>query len=347
MPTTSKPPKMWTAPPPAGFTFFTIDPSPEVDGQADDYAEPPNYEPNSPPSPTDIDWVDKYRAKKSNSKPATSSTLDAQPVIARRRQIRPRHQYHGLELARTSKAATKNSARTMKSNSPSMKPPQPTTLAEHYIIADQVRCGGMKLVSLAPRFVGDFEKGVDYKRGRATAGFEKALADHAAIPEQLGPYKLSLHSGSDKLSIYALRPAPPEGMFHVKTAGTSYLEALRVVARHDEPLFRASSISPAAAMMWTKQHITSAQRSPRCRRPPIVKDPRKLEDLYLERWENVPPGCGFTQPGRQILHCTFGSTLTHPRYKTAIQAVVAAHPATCQEVLRDHFVRHLKALQSQ
>ena len=29
-----------------------------------------------------------------------------------------------------------------------------------------------------------------------------------------------------------------EGRFHVKTAGTSYLEALRVVARHDEALFR-------------------------------------------------------------------------------------------------------------
>ena len=40
---------------------------------------------------------------------------------------------------------------------------QPTTLAEHYIIADQCLQGGMKLVSLAPRFIGDFEKGVDFK----------------------------------------------------------------------------------------------------------------------------------------------------------------------------------------
>ncbi len=40
---------------------------------------------------------------------------------------------------------------------------QPTTLAEHYIIADQCLRGGMKLVSLAPRYIGDFEKGVDYK----------------------------------------------------------------------------------------------------------------------------------------------------------------------------------------
>ena len=45
---------------------------------------------------------------------------------------------------------------------------QPTTLAEHYIIADQCLKGGMRLVSLAPRYIGDFEKGVDYK-GDASA----------------------------------------------------------------------------------------------------------------------------------------------------------------------------------
>ena len=51
---------------------------------------------------------------------------------------------------------------------------QPTTLAEHYIIADQCLGRGMKLVSLAPRFVGTLEKGVDYI-GDVTE-FEKSLA---------------------------------------------------------------------------------------------------------------------------------------------------------------------------
>ena len=94
----------------------------------------------------------------------------------------------------------------------------------------------MKLVSLAPRYIGDFEKGVDYKGD--VAALEQSLNDHAAIARHLGPYKLSLHSGSDKLSMYAAFARATRGMFHVKTAGTSYLEALRVVARHDEALFR-------------------------------------------------------------------------------------------------------------
>ena len=113
---------------------------------------------------------------------------------------------------------------------------QPTTLAEHWIIADQCRERGIKLVSLAPRYVGDFEKGVDYKGDLES--FERSLADHAAIAECLGPYKLSLHSGSDKLSIYSAFARLTRGRFHVKTAGTSYLEALRVVARHEPGLFR-------------------------------------------------------------------------------------------------------------
>ena len=81
---------------------------------------------------------------------------------------------------------------------------------------------------LAPRFPGRFEKGVDYI-GDVDA-FEADVAIHAAIARQFGPYKLSIHSGSDKFSIYGIAASQTEGLLHVKTAGTSYLEALRVVA---------------------------------------------------------------------------------------------------------------------
>ena len=113
---------------------------------------------------------------------------------------------------------------------------QPTSLAEHFIIADQFRRQGLKLTSVAPKFWGEFEKGVDYKGD--IGKFERSLSDHALLARELGPYKLSLHSGSDKLSLYPILARATNGCFHVKTAGTSYLEALRVVARHDEPLFR-------------------------------------------------------------------------------------------------------------
>jgi hypothetical protein len=69
-----------------------------------------------------------------------------------------------------------------------------------------------------------------------------------------------------------------------------------------------------------------------------------LEQLYLQRWADVPEGRGFTAPGRQILHCTFGSVLTHANHGPAIRDILATHRDSYAEVLEEHFARHLKAL---
>lgn len=55
---------------------------------------------------------------------------------------------------------------------------------------------------------------------------------------ELGGYKLSVHSGSDKFSVYPILAEATRGAIHLKTAGTSYLEALRAVAEADIDLFR-------------------------------------------------------------------------------------------------------------
>ena len=78
--------------------------------------------------------------------------------------------------------------------------------------------------------------------------------------------------------------------------------------------------------------------------PGDVLDATGLEQTYLERWSDVPDGLGFTEPGRQILHCTFGSTLTDPEVGPAIRSLLEDHPDTYTEVLADHFSRHLAAL---
>ena len=62
------------------------------------------------------------------------------------------------------------------------------------------------------------------------------------------------------------------------------------------------------------------------------------------RWSDVPEGKGFTEPGRQILHCTFGSTLNHPEFGPAIRSLLEANLDAYTEILADHFSRHLKAL---
>ena len=93
----------------------------------------------------------------------------------------------------------------------------PTSPAEHYWVASELQRLGVAWVSLAPRFVGRFEKGVDYIGDLGE--LETDVAAHAAIARHFGPYKLSLHSGSDKFSVYPIAARLAKGLVHLKTAG--------------------------------------------------------------------------------------------------------------------------------
>jgi tagaturonate epimerase len=111
-----------------------------------------------------------------------------------------------------------------------------TTPIDHFYIATELHRLGVSWVSLAPRFVGEFEKGIDYLGDRAE--FEADVDVHAAIARHLGDYKLSVHSGSDKYSIYDAVASGTRDRLHLKTSGTSYLVALETIAAADPELMR-------------------------------------------------------------------------------------------------------------
>jgi hypothetical protein len=324
----------------AGFTFFTIDPSDNVDEHADGYDET-TLRDKFASVRDQIDWFDNYLGRDIKLATGTSVGLDEEACM------RCAVKYgaainHAIAVADHIRSVHEAAGRNHEIELSVDETEQPTTLAEHYIIADQCVRRGMQLVSLAPRFVGDFEKGVDYKGDAAE--LEASLNEHAAIADLLGPYKLSLHSGSDKVSMYTALARATKGRFHVKTAGTSYLEALRVVARHDEPLFRQIVDFSRSRYDTDKATYHVAATNKAVKPGSDITDAVELEKVYLERWEDVPAGMGFTEPGRQILHCTFGSVLTHADFGPAVQAVLEANPETYKEVLADHFSRHLVAL---
>ena len=325
-----------------GFTFFTIDPSDHVDPYADGYDELTLRDKFTGVS-TEIDWIHKYHNRTIRLPTGTSIELDEQACL--RAAVKyGRSLNHALELADHIAKVCEGWSQDHEIELSVDETEQPTTLAEHYIIADQCLTRGMKLVSLAPRFIGDFEKGVDYKGN--VSSLERSLGDHAAIAELLGPYKLSLHSGSDKLSIYPALARATNGRFHVKTAGTSYLEALRVVARHDPRLFRR--VIDFARTRYDQDKATYHVSATLATVPPPseIADAIQLEQIYLEVWSMVEPGRGFTQPGRQILHCTFGSVLKDPQLGPLVRQVVEENVNTYTEILADHFGRHLDALRA-
>ena len=324
----------------AGFTFFTIDPSDHVDQQADNYDEQ-TLRDKFAQVRDQIDWWDTYLGKEVTLSTGTTISLDKEACLRCAVKYGPAIN-HAVDLAAHIRQVQESADREYEIELSVDETDQPTTLPEHYMVADQCLQNGMKLVSLAPRFIGDFEKGVDYKGN--VAALEKSLNNHAAIARQLGPYKLSLHSGSDKLSIYAALARATKGQFHVKTAGTSYLEALRVVLRLDEPLFRRIIDFCRERYDTDKAtyHVSASLMS--VPGPSELSDSVELEKAYLQRWSDVPPGKGFTAPGRQILHCTFGSVLTHPELGKLVLDVLTAHPDLYTEILAEHFERHLQAL---
>jgi len=326
----------------AGFTFFTIDPSDHVDQQADDYDET-TLRNHYATAQNDAPWFDDYLGKQINLSTGTVVELD-ETACMRAAVKYGRAIQEALQLATYIRQTSETNNRPYEIELSVDETDQPTTLAEHYIIADQSLQGGMKLVSLAPRFIGEFEKGVDYK-GDLSA-LETSLADHAAIADLLGPYKISLHSGSDKLSMYGPLAKATKGRFHVKTAGTSYLEALRVVARHQPEIFRQIIAFSRSRYNEDKATYHVSATLDDAPEPTAEISDEQLEREYLELWSEVPQGIGFTRPGRQILHCTFGSVLTDSRLGPAVRSCLESYPDTHRDILADHFSRHLEALQS-
>lgn len=87
-------------------------------------------------------------------------------------------------------------------------------------------------------------------------------------------------------------------------------------------------------------HATNASVPP----PADVPEDHDLVGLYLEHWDDVPQNRGFTQSGRQILHCTFGSVMSDQGFSEPIRKILREHPDDHREILTDHFGRHLTAL---
>ena len=105
---------------------------------------------------------------------------------------------------------------------------------ELLIILAAIADEGIPVQTIAPKFSGRFNKGVDYVGD--VAQFEREMAlDVAAIAYAVKQYglpdnlKLSVHSGSDKFSIYPAIHATMKRFnvgVHLKTAGTTWLEEL-------------------------------------------------------------------------------------------------------------------------
>lgn len=210
-----------------------------------------------------------------------------------------------------------------------------TTVQDHVFVATELKNRGVQWQSLAPKFTGQFQKGIDYIGDRDE--FERQFARHALIASKLGPYKVSVHSGSDKFSIFPLVGRQTGGYFHLKTAGTSWLEAVRVIAVRNPALYR---LMHAFALERFEQDRASYH---------VTTDLNKVPQLESLTDEQLPGLMDEIDP-RQLLHITYGSLLSTKDsggayvYRDQIYQTLYDYEEDYYEALRSHIGRHIDTL---
>ena len=203
-----------------------------------------------------------------------------------------------------------------------------TTAAAHYFVVRELDKRDVKLNSMAPRFVGEFQKGIDYIGD--VAAFRENFRMHARIADLFG-YKLSLHSGSDKFSVFPIVAQETMGRFHVKTSGTSWLEAARVIAKHNPKLYRDMHRKALDNVTNGQEHY-------------VVKcNPLKIRPLDSLRDEELASLMD-EEDARQLIHITYGYIISDPELKERILKTLNTYDAEYRKALLKHFSHHLELL---
>ncbi len=229
----------------------------------------------------------------------------------------------------------------------------PQTPVELLFILAAVAEQNIPVQTIAPKFTGRFNKGVDYvgDLGQFAKEFEQDVAvinftiKEFNLPENL---KLSVHSGSDKFSIY--RPIKSvlksfDSGVHLKTAGTTWLEELIGLAEAGgEGLEIAKEI-----------YIKAFSRYDELAKPyatVIDIDSSKLpEPDEVKQWDGPTYACTLRHDQNHELYNSNFRQLLHVAYKVAaemgesyISVLAENEEIVAKNVTENIFERHLKLL---
>ena len=227
----------------------------------------------------------------------------------------------------------------------------PQTPVELLIILAALADEGIPVQTIAPKFSGRFNKGVDYAGDPAQFEREFTLdiavihwaVKHFPLPENL---KLSVHTGSDKFSIYPLIHKALQRFHagvHLKTAGTTWLE---------EMIGLAEAGGDALTMAKEIYAEAYAHCDELCKPYATVIDidhsklpmPEEVNGWSSEQFTNalrhIPDHPGFNPNLRQLLHVGFKiAAKMGDRY---IQLLEANEEVIAKNVTENIFERHIR-----
>ena len=229
----------------------------------------------------------------------------------------------------------------------------PQTPVELLVILAAIADGGIPIQTIAPRFSGRFNKGVDYAGD--VARFEKEFNDDLAIIRFAvrkynlpGNLKLSVHSGSDKFSIYGpMRRALErfDAGLHIKTSGTTWLEEVIGLAEAGGDGLALAKEIYAGALDHVKELCAPYA-------PVIDIDYKKLPSKEIvSRWTSEQFVAALRHDPRNTLYNPHVRQLLHVGYKIAAQmgdryldALKRHEDFVSRNVTMNLYERHLKPL---
>ena len=227
----------------------------------------------------------------------------------------------------------------------------PQKPAELLLILAALADAGVPLATIAPKFTGRFNKGVDYVGDPRIFAREleqdmaviRYAIDAFGLPAEL---KLSLHSGSDKFSIYG---AVYDAMMkmntglHLKTAGTTWLE---------EVIGLAESGGDALALVKEMYTEAYAHRDELCAPyaavididPALLPSPAEAQRWTTEQWAGAlrhdPASPEYNRGLRQLMHVAFKiAAKMGPRY---IAMLEQHEERVAENVTANLFDRHIR-----
>jgi tagaturonate epimerase len=229
----------------------------------------------------------------------------------------------------------------------------PQTPPELLLILAALADEKVPVQTIAPKFTGRFNKGVDYVGNLAQ--FEKEFRDDLAViafairkfglPSNL---KLSVHSGSDKFSLYApMRRAIREtgAGLHLKTAGTTWLEEVIGLAEAGgDGLDLAKEIYAKA--LTKKEELCAPYATvidiDTARLPSAETVKSWTAEQFVSALRHDPKNPAFNSSFRQLLHVGFKiAALMGERYLKMLKTCEAS---ISRNVTGNLYDRHLKPL---
>lgn len=228
---------------------------------------------------------------------------------------------------------------------------RPQVPAELLIILAAIADEGIPIQTIAPKFTGRFNKGVDYE-GNVAKFAEEFANDVATIAFAIKEYglpenlKLSVHSGSDKFSIY--RPIREtmkkfNAGVHLKTAGTTWLEELIGLAEGGgDGLQMAKEVYAAAYSQ--REALCAPYSAVIAINPDKLPDPSTVNKWTAEQFTSAlrhdPANKNFNPSFRQLLHVGFKvAAKMGQRYLDLLKEF---QPTISKNVTQNLFERHIK-----